>query len=313
MTSHTMPQVCFVFGALRSGTTMFRLMLNNHPQISNPGEVDFLFDFLHPTPSADWRYDKTGLRANRIFMDTGLSLPHDLDGLPLLHHMINSLRGGADRVLTLNVHRNAARIAAALPEAKFIHLLRDGRDVAYSSIGMGWVGNAYFGVDHWLRTEAGWREAASNIAPERTHTLAFESLMQDIEPRLRAVCTFLEVPFDAQMLAYHENSSYGPPDPRIAQQWKRKADPHMIALIEGKAAATLRDLGYDVAGQPRYPGAVERVRLSAENRVRRWQFNLRRFGPMLFFKTAVAKVSGSPTLRARVQKQRNDRIARLLK
>ena len=292
---------------------MFRLMLNNHPAIANPGEVDFLFDFLQPTTDGNWAYDKEALAANRIFQQSGLALPAELDGRALLISMITALRDEARPVLTLNVHRNAAKIATILPEAKFIHLLRDGRDVAYSSIGMGWVGNAYYGIDHWLRTEAGWREAKAAIAEDRIHTLSFESLMSGIEPQMRAVCTFLEVPFDAQMLAYHENSSYGPPDPRIAQQWKRKADPHMIALIEGKAAATLRDLGYDVAGQPRYPGAVERVRLSAENRVRRWQFNLRRFGPMLFFKTAVAKVSGSPTLRARVQKQRNDRIARLLK
>ena len=33
-----MNKLIFVFGALRSGTTVFKLMLNSHVDISNPGE-----------------------------------------------------------------------------------------------------------------------------------------------------------------------------------------------------------------------------------------------------------------------------------
>jgi hypothetical protein len=36
----------FIFGSMRAGTTVFRLMLNANDAISNPGEVDFLFDHL---------------------------------------------------------------------------------------------------------------------------------------------------------------------------------------------------------------------------------------------------------------------------
>jgi hypothetical protein len=36
----------FIFGSMRAGTTVFRLMLDAHDGISNPGEVDFLFDHL---------------------------------------------------------------------------------------------------------------------------------------------------------------------------------------------------------------------------------------------------------------------------
>lgn len=56
---------------------MFRLMLNHHPQIANPGEVDFLFDFLIPSnmhPSG-WRYDLPSLRRNRIFQSQGWICP----------------------------------------------------------------------------------------------------------------------------------------------------------------------------------------------------------------------------------------------
>jgi len=41
----------FVFGALRSGTTVFRLMLDAHGEIRNPGEADYLVDYRNPTPA----------------------------------------------------------------------------------------------------------------------------------------------------------------------------------------------------------------------------------------------------------------------
>ena len=44
---HEQPAPVIVFGALRSGTTLLRLMLNAHPDLNNPGEVDFS-DGPHP-------------------------------------------------------------------------------------------------------------------------------------------------------------------------------------------------------------------------------------------------------------------------
>ena len=47
----------FLYGALRSGTTVFRLMLDAHPLLSTCGEVDFLLDYLEPDSSRPdgWR------------------------------------------------------------------------------------------------------------------------------------------------------------------------------------------------------------------------------------------------------------------
>jgi hypothetical protein len=44
--------IVFVYGALRSGTTVFRLMLDSHPKISNPDEMDFLFDHVDLPPKS---------------------------------------------------------------------------------------------------------------------------------------------------------------------------------------------------------------------------------------------------------------------
>jgi sulfotransferase family protein len=300
---------CFVFGALRSGTTLLRLMLNSHDQISNPGEADFLFDFLRPDPShpTGWTYDIEAMTQNRIFKAYGIDIPQHCDGLDLLQAMIDQLYKQSDAVLTLNVHRHATRIKDVLPGSKFIHLVRDPRDVARSSIGMGWAGNSYYGVRHWIETEQGWKDAAPYIPPEQVLTLKFEDLMQDIEGELKRICAFLDVVFSPKMLEYYQNTTYGPPDPKIAVQWRKKASPREIALIQGACDALLVESGYTASGPSLQPDSFDRVGLFIQNRLARWRFNLHKFGPVLFLKYHFARHFGSKTMRARIKAQM-DRI-----
>lgn len=303
----------FVHGALRSGTTLFRLMLNSHGGIKNPGEVDFLFDFLvrdpaHPT---GWRYRRAEMARHRIVRAHGLALRPDLDGLDLMADVIAQFDARAPGILTLNVHRHAGRIAALLPQARFIHLLRDPRDVARSSIGMGWAGNSFHGVGHWIETETEWRRAA--IDPSRVLTLKFEDLMADLEPRLTEVCGFLGVPFSRAMLDYHRNTTYGPPDPGIAQQWKRKAAPREIALLEGRLGPLLADCGYAPHGAPARPGRLERLRLDLANRTGRWRFNIRRFGLPLYLSAHFTRRFGPKWLDDRLRLAMDARTIRALK
>lgn len=311
------PNIVFVYGALRSGTTLFRLILDTHPALHNPGEADFLFDFLQPDPGhpTGWRYDRTGLAAHRIFRAKGIDLDPDLDGLDLLRDMIARLADQApDKVLTLNLHRHAARMAEILPGARVIHMLRDPRDVARSCVGMGWAGISYHGVNSWLRTEQDWARAAPRLAADRVLTLRYEDLMRDIEAELRKICTFLGVPYDAEMLRYHETTTYGPPDPGLAEQWRRKATPREVALLEGRLGDLLTGRGYLPAGPaPHRPGALERVALDIENRLRRWRHNIRRFGLPLFVSSHAARLLGLRGLQHRLDARIEGKVIRDLK
>ncbi len=305
--------VFFIFGALRSGTTLFRLMLNSHKGLHNPGEADFLFDFLHPdaTHASGWRYDIAALERHRIFKAHSLTIPEGMDGLDLLRDFLEQWQSRHAGRLSLNVHRHADRIKQALPEARFVHLLRDGRDVARSSIGMGWAGNSYFGVDHWITTEAGWD--AAQIDSERVLSLRFEDLMADIDTHLRAVCDFMGVAFSDEMLTYHEETTYGPPDPNIAQQWKRRASAHEIALIEGRCGDLLEARGYVLNGAPAQPGAIEAALLTIQNRTGRWRFNIRRFGLPLFIAGHLSKRLGPKALYHRVKERMDAKTIKALK
>ena len=74
-----------------------------------------------------------------------LTLPEDKDGLDLLHDLIGQITRGSEGQISLNVHRNADRAIRIFPQARFIHLLRDPRDVALSAIGMGWTAHSITG------------------------------------------------------------------------------------------------------------------------------------------------------------------------
>jgi hypothetical protein len=273
--------IVFVFGALRSGTSLFKLMLNAHRLIANPGEMDFLFDHLRPDPAhpSGWRYDRDALALDRLFIDSGLTQRDDLDGLDLLADLLAQLAASAPgRILAINLHRNALRLRRILPRARILHLIRDPRDVARSSIGMGWAGTVFHGVGHWIATETSWDRAMAEAPPGPVLTLKYETLLGDLEGSLRRVCDFLGVAYDPAMCDYHRNSTYAPPDASLVEQWRRFLTGREIALIEGRAGALMRTRGYQRIGPGLCPGWPDRLRLGIANRIVVWRFRVRRFG-----------------------------------
>lgn len=284
-------QPVFVFGALRSGTTLMRLMLMNHPGLKNPGEADFLFDYITPDPShpSGWRADREAIAEDRFFRELKMPLPDHMDGADLVREIVSRVAGRETGRLVLNIHRHAPKMTTLFPQAKIIHLLRDPRDVARSSIGMGWSGNSYYGVQHWIGTELGWDEAPA-LPEAQVLTVHFETLMADLEAELTRITGFLGLPFEPAMLKYYENSTYGPPDPTIAQKWKSKASAREIARLEALIGPLLEARGYTPAGAPVYPGAPERVWLAIEHKIKRWRYNIRRYGAGLFFGHHAARV-----------------------
>ena len=278
-------RIVFVYGALRSGTTLFRLMLEAHGGIASPGEADFLFDDIAPDPGhpTGWRYDLARLAAGRIFRDKRLDIPVGQDGLDLLASLLAQFEARTPgRVVTLNLHRHLDRLLAVLPGARLIHILRDPRDVARSSIGMGWAGTLYHGVDHWIATEAAWDRQIPGLAPGQAFELSYETLFSDVEAALRRVTAFLGLPYDSAMLDYHRSTTYGPPDASLVNQWRRLARRADLAPMEAKAAGLMARRGYDPSGPLAPPGALTRGRLALKNRAGIWLFGIGRFGAALY-------------------------------
>lgn len=308
-------ETVLVYGALRSGTTVFRLMLNAHPGLHNPGEADYLFDHLRGT-GGGWRYDLEALGLDRVFESAGLALPDGpgADGPALLEDLLGQLAARDPGRLVLAIHRHVDRAAALLPGARIIHLLRDPRDVARSCIGMGWAGTPYHGVRLWLDTERAWERTAPRLPPERVLTLKYEDLIAAPEAELGRVCAFLGVDFAPEMLRYHETTTYGPPDPALIAQWRRKLGPDDLALLEGRIGALLTARGYAPSGAaPRSPGALERAALGARDRIAVWRHAAAHHGAGLVLAEKLSRRLGLRGVHRHVRRRINARRRALLK
>lgn len=291
-----------VYGALRSGTTLLRLMLDAHPRLSCPGETDFIFDHLRGTgPKA--RYDDAALERDRIYRaHRALYADRPLD--KLTPDALIARIAGADNIAVLMLHRRISRALALYPDLRIIHFLRDPRDVARSSIGMGWAGNVYYGIDHWLDTETDWARIAPGLPPGQVLTIHYETLIGAPEDTLRNICGFLGVAYTPAMLEYDKTSTYDKPSKDLTVQWKRKQTPHEIGLVEAKIGPLLTATGYQPSGfAPHHPSGFEKLGLMLNNKRRHWTRRIQRYGLIDPVIVALARKLRAPGLSANAQRR----------
>src|SRR5690606_16190463 len=137
------------------------------------GENDYLIDHLHAA-GGTLRLDAEELANDRIFRASGLDVPATRDGREAFLDLLAQHRGDWPGPTVLVLHRGVERLRELLPGPKVTHLLRDPRDVARSSIGMGWAGNTYHGATHWIRTEQEWGRIQPGIPDDEVHEVRYE-------------------------------------------------------------------------------------------------------------------------------------------
>lgn len=302
----------FVVGAERSGSTMVRLMLDGHPQLSVPFEFDFATEYIREdgTPPAVDDYQKL-LATHRIFLGTGLPLrPHkDYDGL--VRGFMDSLqvRTGAP-VVGATLHHEFDHLPRLWPEARYIHLLRDGRDVSKSVINMGWAGNLWCAGDVWLRAERAWDRLRPQLRDDQWMELRYEDLVSAPEKELRRVCDFAGVPYHEGLFSYQRRSSYSAPDSGFAFQWRKRLSARELGQSEARLGPVLQSRGYSLSGNP-IPAIspVQARALRFSSRLYKLRHRIKVHGPTLFLAdVATRKIPGLPqAMRASVRAHMNQR------
>jgi len=309
-----MKQVVFMCGALRSGSSLTHLMLDHHPNIKNPGEFDFLFDQI----SDDGVFPEIGryhdwLSSHRIFQSKSLLIDKSLTYRELINSFIEQLTV-KDSVLALNIHRGFYRIPFIFPDAKYIHLIRDPRDVARSSIGMGWAGNVYYGVDHWIATEKDWVFLQEKIASEQILQIRFEDLITSPKQVLAGVCKFIDLAYSESMMDYTLKSTYSKPDASLVNQWKRKLSVREIQYVELKAIHLMSTLGYELSGEALISiSLVEKIKLKILNKLFKLHFSIQRYGFVLCFKERFSRLFNLKGINKQAILERNEIAQKYLK
>jgi hypothetical protein len=138
----------FLVGAERSGTTLLRLLLDSHPQITFQFEFEYAVDKInalgeYPDLKDYYQY----LETHRIFQMRPFKIDKSLSYPALVQSFLIQKQAETGKpIIGATVHHNFSHLLQLWPEARFIHLLRDGRDVARSVKEMGWTGLPYFGT-----------------------------------------------------------------------------------------------------------------------------------------------------------------------
>ena len=274
------PPPCFLVGSVRSGTTVLRLMLDHHPELAFFSEFEFAVDFMTgaewPGLRSYWAY----LEGQRNFFDSGFTIDPLLDYPGLVRSFLGQKRK-RDRKSRVGatVHHDFDRLSRIWPDALFIYIIRDPRDVGRSRIDLGWSGNMHLGVSTWVKAEDTWEVVCRVVPAGRRVEVRYEELVREPEANLRRLCEFLGLRFSPAMLSYPDDTTYGPPDPNLIDQWRRKLSPEAIQLAEATVGRRLVDRGYEPSGLA--PIAITPAmsrRLKWMDRLGRVAFRLRQFG-----------------------------------
>jgi hypothetical protein len=175
-------------------------------------------------------------------------------------------------------------LAGMFPEARFVHIIRDGRDVALSAAAFrgALTDPVALAIDWCERVDAG-RRAGQALGAIRYHEVRYEQLVAEPEAPIAGVCAFLDLPFEPAMLQFFERHDDVPAklrdNPRHARlaeplsagsrSWRTAMAPADRERFEAVAGDLLTDLGYERA--VRDPPAGARV-AAAWGRLR-WQLD----------------------------------------
>lgn len=277
-----------IVGALRSGTTLLRLLLDHHPSIRCFAEFEELTRYLGDEGFPSVEEYRERLRTDRHARLKQLPFDGSGDYVRAARSFVSEAyrrHGDGRPVFGFTVHANIHRLPELFPNARFLHIVRDPRDVARSTIGMGWVGTVYHGAAYWRSAEENWSKLRDRFPRVRFYEVTYEDLVRFPEATLSGVLGFLELPFAAEMLEIGDTTTYEAPDPKYAQAWRKKLSRREIELVELAVGELMELRGYErIRPLAKPPSLAERAALAFKNRDARVRFNLNRFGVGLYLR-----------------------------
>lgn len=149
-------------------------------------------------------------------------------------------------------------IMAVFPQARYLHILRDGRDVVASYKAKGSARETVdWAIDRWSVAVRTARQAQKRLPDEGFLEIRYEDLVRDSEATLQRVCQFAGIDYNANMLdywkspttieakhhTYHQNLTR-PVFTDSIGRWRERLSEAEQAHVSQQLAPLLHDLGY---------------------------------------------------------------------
>jgi hypothetical protein len=244
----------FILGNPRSGTSLLRIILNSHPNIVAPPEcgfshwwlqkyqdwdindlhtkrkTEFLNDVLGSKKMETWRLNND--RLSKLVEQRKPSNYSELIDCVYLCYKTN------ESVISAIIDKNnyyvnhLGDLPKIWPNAKYIFIIRDGRDVACSYLEVNEL-KSDSKYKPKLPTEIStiaeeWSANNQNILSflrqnnKKYIMVRFEDLISDTKDKMMQICQFLNIQYHENMLNYFNNSSLIMKEPLETLDWKKK-------------------------------------------------------------------------------------------
>ena len=295
--------ILFVFGAARSGTTILNNLLYRHFGYGMGPEGTFVAEWAGRLP----RYGDLEDEANLLRLITEIA---DCRMLHIVRHKYR--RNPFDVTPALIRERLRERSYAGVvyaifecmaelqgcprvgnknpdyghqfpllhrlfpTQAKYLCIVRDGRDVALSILKTRWgLSSSYIAAKVWADSLNALAAMQREVAPERLHVVSYEKLLRRPEETLEGVRAFLGVPREeagiaaavAELTEGRRSANY--------DKWKQQMSMRDLRLFEGVAGSALLQHGYELSGYPAYVRWSDRLRYESQELARLVRVNFK--------------------------------------
>lgn len=270
----------FILGCPRSGTSLLRNLLRAHPHLTFPGESHFIPTFYR------WYGDpRNAAEACRLSSRILRNYWVQLWRMSLKASDFADCRSFREAVCRLFEawarRENKPRwgdktphyvteipvLLELFPEAKIIHIYRDGRDVALSWLRVRMEPrNLYVAARLWKTWVSAGRRDGAKLPCHSYMEVPYEGLIERPRETMQSVCAFIEEPFDEAVLRpnliagereHHQRRGWNRPswssdiEASNAGKWRTRMSASARVLFESVAGDLLEELGYQTEGRRR--------------------------------------------------------------
>jgi hypothetical protein len=285
----------FIVGCARSGTTLLHRIVDAHPQIAITPEMHWItrhFKNQNRLVTPELVSELAGHKRFAQFeipreefeglLGSGEAVPY-----PTFLNRVFGLYGKVkNKPLVGNKTpayvRSILDLHALWPEAKFVHIIRDGRDVCLSILNWKKADRTAGRYASWeedpVSTTALWwerkvrtgREAGAQLGSKLYCEVRYESLISRPEQECQRLCEFLDVIYDDAMIRFAEgktrtdlpNARKTPkkawlPITSGMRNWRTEMPVKDVERFEAAAGNLLEELGYERSFSRPTPQALE--------------------------------------------------------
>lgn len=300
----------FIISSPRSGSTLLRLIINSHSQIAVPPPTlvfPYIYPYLHTYGDLNEPPNLAVLVEDILELQKSKPWPMELTKEMLISACQEPSFAGVYSAL----HRIWADfhdkprwgektppeiyfigdILACFPEARFVHIIRDGRDVAVDWMeNLQWPKNVYSTACQWrnfISAALPWR---NKLKSDQLLEIHYEDLARSPEETVRRVCAFLGEEYEPEMLTYYQSEE--------TAKWSQSASCHRHVskpitddyvgihkkrltlserrMLSGLIGQELRVWGYTLEDEPREIGREEEERYKLDGALAEsWMFSFK--------------------------------------